>query len=143
MTPVSELPKLMRAAVVDAPGPANVLQVKNVPLPSLPRNHVMIALEYAGVGIWDAEQRSGAWGAVKPGTILGADGSGTVAAVSTGVTRLSVGDRVYSYSYGNRQGGFHAEYISVPANRVERVPDQLDQKIAGAMPCVADRKSVV
>ena len=51
MTTVSELPKLMKAAVVDAPGPANVLHIKDVPLPSLPRNHVIIALEYVGVGI--------------------------------------------------------------------------------------------
>jgi NADPH:quinone reductase-like Zn-dependent oxidoreductase len=51
MTTVSELPKLMTAAVVDAPGPPNVLHIKDVPLPSLPSNHVIIALEYAGVGI--------------------------------------------------------------------------------------------
>jgi NADPH:quinone reductase len=133
----SDLPKMMKAAVLDKAGPADSIHITSVPVPELTHDHVIIALDYAGVGIWDAEQRSGTWGAVKPGTILGADGSGTVAAVSTGVTRLSVGERVYSFSYGNRQGGFYAEYISVPANRVERVPDQLDQKVAGAMPCVA------
>ena len=137
MTPVSELPKLMRAAVVDAPGPANGLQVKNVPLPSLPRNHVMIALEYAGVGIWDAEQRAGSFGKIKPGTILGADGSGTIAAIGSDVSGFSVGDRVYSYSYGNRSGGFYAEYVSVPADRVGLVPKQIKMEVAGGMPCVA------
>jgi NADPH:quinone reductase-like Zn-dependent oxidoreductase len=68
---------------------------------------------------------------------LGADGSGTVAAVGGGVTGLRVGERVYSFSYGNPLGGFHAEYVSVPAERAARVPEQLDQKVAGAMPCVA------
>jgi NADPH2:quinone reductase len=106
-------------------------------MPQLTHGHVIIALDYAGVGSWDAEQRSGKWGAVKPGTILGADGSGTVAAVGGGVTHLRAGDRVYSFSYGNRLGGFHAEYVSVPADRAARVPEQLDQKVAGAMPCVA------
>lgn len=48
-----------------------------------------------GVGIWDAEQRAGSWGSVKPGTIMGADGSGTIAAVGSDVTKLQVGDRVY------------------------------------------------
>ena len=137
MTPVSELPQLMRAAVVDAPGPANVLQVKNVALPSLPRNHVMIALEYAGVGIWDAEQRAGSFGKIKPGTILGADGSGTIAAVGSDVKGFSVGDRVYSYSYGNSSGGFYAEYVSVPADRVGLVPTQMKMVVAGGIPCVA------
>jgi NADPH:quinone reductase-like Zn-dependent oxidoreductase len=48
-----------------------------------------------------------------------------------------VGDRVYSYSYGNPTGGFHAEYVSVPADRVAHVPTQLEMSVAGSMPCVA------
>ncbi|HTZ53975.1 MAG TPA: NADP-dependent oxidoreductase [Candidatus Acidoferrum sp.] len=131
------IPETMKAAVIDKAGPPDALRVASVPTPKLKDHHVIIALDYASVGIWDARQRSGAYGPLKPGTILGADGSGTVAAVASGVTRLRVGDRVYSYSYGNPDGGFHAEYVSVPANRVERVPEQLDQKVAGAMPCVA------
>ena len=73
----SALPKLMKAAVVDKPGPANTLQIKEVPLPSLAHDHVIIALQYAGVGIWDAEQRAGTFGKVKPGTFsapMGANG---------------------------------------------------------------------
>lgn len=131
------LPEMMKAAVADKTGTPDVIHITSVPVPQLTHGHVIIALDYAGVGSWDAEQRSGSWGAVKPGTIFGADGSGTVVAVGGGVSRLRVGERVYSYSYGNPLGGFHAEYVSVPADRVERVPDQLDQKVAGAMPCVA------
>jgi NADPH2:quinone reductase len=48
-----------------------------------------------------------------------------------------VGDRVYSYSYGNRGGGFYAEYVSVPADRVGKVPAQIKMVVAGGMPCVA------
>jgi NADPH:quinone reductase len=131
------VPKNMKAVVVDKTGPPNTLHIKDVPVPALARNHVLIALEYAGVGVWDAEQRAGSWGRVKPGTILGADGSGTIAAVGSEVTQFSVGDRVYSYSYGNSTGGFYAEYVSVPADRVGRVPTQLEMKVAGGMPCVA------
>jgi len=133
----SNLPKMMKAAVVDKAGPPGAIHIKSVPVPHLSRDHVIIALDYASVGSWDVRERSGAWGPVKRGTILGADGSGTIAAVSSNVKRLRVGERVYSYSYGNPHGGFHAEYVSVPAERVARVPQQLDQKVAGAMPCVA------
>ncbi|MGC2402269.1 MAG: NADP-dependent oxidoreductase, partial [Acidobacteriaceae bacterium] len=87
--------------------------------------------------MWDAMQRSGSWGAVKPGTILGADGSGTVAAVGSRVTRFQIGERVYSYSYHNSGGGFYAEYVSVPADRVAPVPARMEMKVAGGMPCVA------
>ncbi|MGZ3527608.1 MAG: quinone oxidoreductase family protein [Vulcanimicrobiaceae bacterium] len=133
----SELPKTMKAAVVDAAGPPEAVHIKEVPVPRLTRDHVIIALDYAGVGSWDAMLRKGAWGPVEPGTILGSDGSGTIAAAAADVQHLHVGDRVYSYSYGNPQGGFHAEYVSVRADRVEHVPTHLDQAVAGAMPCVA------
>jgi NADPH:quinone reductase-like Zn-dependent oxidoreductase len=137
MTTTSTLPETMKAAVVDAAGPPKTIHIKEVPVPRLSRNHVIIAVEYAGLGSWDAAQRSGAWGSIKPGTILGADGSGTVAAVAADVTNFAVGDRVYSYSYHNPTGGFHAEYVSVPADRVGHVPPHLEMKVAGAMPCVA------
>lgn len=133
----ARIPETMKAAVAEHSGPPEVLKIKDVPVPHVKRGHVLIALDYASLGSWDAAQRSGAWGEVKPGTILGADGSGKVAAVASDVTRVHVGDRVYSYSYENPDGGFHAEYVSVPADRVERVPEQLDQKVAGAIPCVA------
>jgi NADPH2:quinone reductase len=137
MTTTSTLPETMKAAVVDAAGPPKTIHIKEVPVPRLSRNHVIIAVEYAGLGSWDAAQRSGAWGSVKPGTILGADGSGTVAAVAADVTNFAVGDRVYSYSYHNPTGGFHAEYVSVPADRVGHIPPHLEMKVAGAVPCVA------
>jgi len=137
MTTLSTLPKVMKAAVVDTAGPPEAIHIKEVSVPALPSNHVLIALEYVGVGIWDAEQRAGSWGSVKPGTIMGADGSGTIAAVGSHVTKFHVGDRVYSYSYGNGSGGFYAQYVSVPADRVAPVPAHLEMKIAGGMPCIA------
>jgi NADPH:quinone reductase len=133
----SSLPKTMKAAVLDGAGPPDAFRIKQVELPRLTRNHVIIALDYASVGGWDAQTRSGAWGEVKPGTIVGADGSGTIAAVAADVEGLREGDRVYSFSYENPHGGFYAEYVSVPADRVSRVPPPLDQKVAGAIPCVA------
>jgi len=137
MTTLSTLPKVMKAAVVDTAGPPEAIHIQEVPVPALPSHHVLIALEYVGVGIWDAEQRAGAWGSVKPGTIMGADGSGTIAAVGSHVTQFHVGDRVYSYSYGNGSGGFYAQYVTVPADRVAPVPAHLEMKIAGGMPCIA------
>ena len=65
MTNLSTLPKTMKAVVVDKAGPPNTLHIKDVPVPTPAANHVIIALEFAGVGIWDAKQRAGAWGAVK------------------------------------------------------------------------------
>ena len=99
--------------MVDAAGPPKTIHIKNVPVPRLSRNHVIIALEYAGLGIWDAAQEIlGAYGAVKPGTILGSDGRrGTVAAVAADVTnfRKNRRSRNYSYSYGNPSAGISTQ----------------------------------
>jgi NADPH2:quinone reductase len=133
---ISVLPRTMKAAVIDAPGPAETLRVVDVPVPRLGHDHVLIALKYAGVGIWDAEQRSGAFGKVVPETILGTDGMGTIGAVGANVRDFAVGDRVYSYSYGNPHG-FYAEYVNVAATHVSHLPTQIDDAVGGGMPCVA------
>ena len=122
----AELPKTMKAAVVDSAGPPEIIHIKDVPVPRPTHNHVIIALDYASVGIWDAKQRAGEWGSVEPGTILGADGSGTIAAVGSGVENVRVGTRAYSFSHGNPQG-FHAQYVSVSAERVAPVPNQIER----------------
>jgi NADPH2:quinone reductase len=133
---ISTLPKTMKAAVIDRPGPPEAFTIKDVAVPRLGHDHVLIALQYAGVGIWDAEQRSGAFGKVEPGTVPGVDGTGTIAAIGSGVSDFQVGDRVYSYSYGNRLG-FYAELVNVPASHVAHVPLQIDPPVAGGMPCAA------
>src|ERR1700688_2404496 len=133
----AELPKTMKAAVVDAAGPPDAFRIADVPVPRLRRDHAIIALDFASVGIWDAKERAGEWREITPGTILGADGAGTVVAVGERVEHLRVGDRGYAYSYDNREGGFYAEYVSVLGDRAAPVPPQIKQDVAGAMPCVA------
>ncbi len=133
---IAALPKTMKAAVLDRSGPPEAFSIKDVAVPRAGHDHVLIALQYAGVGSWDAEQRKGAYGAVEPGTIPGTDGTGTIAAVGANVQGLRVGDRVYSYSYGLPHG-FYAEYVNVAASHVAHVPVQIDPPVAGGMPCVA------
>src|SRR6266403_838496 len=77
---------------------------------------ILIALTAAGVGVWDADIRAGLWkppGRVRFPVIPGTDGAGIVAAKGPRVRRFNVGDRVYAYEFGNRKGGFYAEYVCV------------------------------
>jgi NADPH:quinone reductase-like Zn-dependent oxidoreductase len=49
------------------------------------------------------------------------------------VRRLKVGEKVYSYSWANRKGGFYAEYVAVAAEKVAPIPKRLDLEHAGAI----------
>src|SRR5260370_10411567 len=93
------LPKTMKAAVLDAAGPASAFRIADVPVPALKRDHAIIALDFASVGIWDAKERSGEWREITPGTILGADRARTVVAVGDKVEHLTPRARLYPYTY--------------------------------------------
>ena len=130
------IPKTMRAAAIDRFGPPEVLTIRELPIPTVETNEVLIALHTAGVGSWDADIRDGWYPEGKPRfpLVLGTDGSGTVAAVGSRIRRFKPGDRVYSYSWNNPKGGFYAEYVAVVADKVGSVPRRLDLKQAGAIP---------
>jgi NADPH:quinone reductase len=125
----------MRAVAIDRYGPPSVLTVHDLPVPRPAPNEVLIALEWAGVGSWDASIRDGSWKAKKPRfpLVIGVDGAGIVIAAGRRVRRLRVGDRVYAYEFGNPKGGFYAPFAVAHADCVDRVPDALSLRDAAAV----------
>ena len=133
-----KIPNTMRAIAIDRFGGPEVLVIHELPVPRIAPQEVLIASDTAGVGIWDAKARDGAWAeSDRFPLILGADGSGVIAAIGSNVKRLSIGDRVYACSYNNPKGGFYAEYVAVAASKVAPIPDGLDMVRAGALPTIA------
>jgi NADPH:quinone reductase len=130
----SSIPDKMRAIALDQPGPPGVLTLHTLPVPELAADEVLIAVHMASVAIWDADIRK-KMTYVKSHFpyVLGSDGSGTVAAVGSAVTRFKVGDPVYSYNWDNPKGGFYAEYVAVPAIRVAHIPKGVTLDQAGAL----------
>ena len=97
---------------------------------------MLIEIDTAGIGSWDASIRDGSWR--KPGRprfplVPGVDGAGIVVARGARARRFHIGDRVYAYEFGNRQGGFYAEFAAVNAAHVGRVPKGLNLRDAGAV----------
>lgn len=125
---------LMKAAAIDRFGPPSVLKLRLQPIPVAGPGEVLIALHAAGIGVWDAEMRGGWWPEKRPKfpLVLGTDGAGTIVALGSGVRRFHKGDHVWAYEFINRKGGFYAEYVSVSADHVGRVPRRLDLVHAGA-----------
>jgi NADPH2:quinone reductase len=125
----------MKAAAIDRFGPPSLLKIHRVPVPTPGPNEVLIAIDTAGVGVWDAWIRTGDWkapGRARFPLIPGIDGSGVVAAVGSRVRRFRVGDRVYALEVFNRQGGFYAEFAVSHVDHVGRVPKTLSLREAGA-----------
>jgi NADPH:quinone reductase len=82
------------------------------------KEEVLIALDTAGAGSWDAEMRAGWYPGEHPDfpLVLGTDGSGRTVATGSHIRRFRMGDAVYAYSFPNPQGGFYAEYVAVQAD---------------------------
>ena len=141
------IPKTMRAAAIDRFGGPEVLSLHTLPVPDLDANEVLIRLDTAGVGVWDADMRAGWWPDGEPRfpLVLGTDGAGTVAAIGARIRRLRVGDQVYSYSFTNPKGGFYAEYVAVAAEKVAPVPRGLDLQRAelAANPTIPELQATI
>jgi NADPH2:quinone reductase len=125
----------MKAVAIDRFGPPAVLKVRELPVPEPGPGEVLIALDAAGVGVWDQALRDGSWrpaGRREFPLVIGTDGSGIVVAKGTRVRRFRIGDRVYAYAYASPRSGFYAEYVAVNSRYVGRVPRGLDLLQAGA-----------
>src|SRR5512135_2390169 len=128
----------MKALVQEGSGPADVLQLRDVPAPALADGRVLIKVRAASVNAADWHTVHG--GAMvtligtlmrqpkRTDTICGGDVAGIVAAVADGVTDLAPGDEVF----GTGRGTF-AEYTTSGPGSLARKPAQLSFAQAGAM----------
>ena len=130
-----KVPQTMQAAAIDRAGGPEVITLHTLPVPKPQADEVLIAVNTAGVAIWDVGLRKHPQ-SIKHShfpLVLGTDGAGIVAAVGAKAQGFKVGDQVYSYSWDNPHGGFYAEYVAVPAERVGHLPSGLSLLQAGAI----------
>ena len=130
----SDAPAKIRAVAIAAYGGPAKLEVRDIDLRQPSANEVLIRIDTSGVGKWDASVRTGDIKSEHGFPLVpGTDGAGVIVEVGSGVTRFRRGDRVWSYVFDNKHGGFNAEYATVPAKAVGRVPRELDLEHAGAL----------
>ncbi|MFN6483273.1 MULTISPECIES: NADP-dependent oxidoreductase [unclassified Nostoc] len=129
-------PQQMKAMAVDEFGHADKLTLHTLPVPMVDAGEVLIRIEIAGVGIWDAMEREGdlVYNEVHFPRVLGGECAGTIVAIGDGVERFAVGDRVYAQSFMNDKGGSYAQYVVVSEKTVASIPDGLDMLMAGGLP---------
>jgi NADPH2:quinone reductase len=125
----------MKLIRFDRPGPPDVLQCVDAPVPEPQAGEVLIRAQAIGVGMPDVMIRAGtySWMPPLPAT-PGTELAGTIEKVGPGVTARTVGQRVYTTARERPQrGGHYAEYVATPVEATFALPDSVGFEAAAAL----------
>lgn len=117
----------MQAIQVTQVGGPEVLTPTELPVPSPKPNEAIVQIKAAGVNFIDVYVREGRYPAQLP-FVDGQEAAGVVTEVGREVTTLQRGDHV---AYTGVLGSY-AEFAAVPANRLVKIPPELDFEQAAA-----------
>jgi len=121
------MPKAIR---IHEPGGPEVLRWEDVEVGEPGAGQVRIRHGAVGLNYIDVYHRTGLYPLPSLPWTLGMEGAGRIEAIGEGVADLKVGDRV---AYASPPVGAYAEVRLMPADRVVKLPDAIDDKTAAAM----------
>jgi NADPH:quinone reductase-like Zn-dependent oxidoreductase len=136
----------MRAVVQDRYGSAEVLEVREIDMPAVQDDEVLVRVRAASVhvDVWHAVSgrpyvlRLMGAGLRRPkNPVPGTDVAGHVESVGDSVTRFQTGDEVFGETvrgYQWHNGGAFAEFVSVPQDVLARKPGNITFEQAAAVP---------
>ncbi len=119
---------MTQALVVHEYGGPEALTPADMPVAEPGPGQIRLRHTAIGVNMADTYRRRGVYPLTLP-VIIGSEGAGTVAALGPGVDTLAVGDRV---AYAGPLGAYAEERL-IAADKVVRLPDGIDDRIAAAM----------
>lgn len=121
----------MRAIEITQPGPPDVLQICERPMPELKPGEVMIKVHAAGVNRPDVAQRTGHY-PVPPGAsdLPGLEVAGEIVGGDLSGSAFKIGDMVCALV----QGGGYAEYCAAPLAQCLPIPRGLSAIEAASLP---------
>ncbi len=118
----------MKAIQVKRVGGPEVLEEVELPVPEARGSEAVVKIVAVGVNFIDVYYREGRYKAVLP-FVPGQEAAGEVVAIGPGVTDVKVGDRVaYTMVLGS-----YAEYASIAADRLVKIPDGVNYQQAAAL----------
>ena len=126
---------LMRAVVLDSPGPVDRLEVRDIPIPEPRAGWVLIAVHAFGLNRSELFTRLGfSGGSVTYPRVLGIEATGVVEACPGG--EFAVGQQVMALmgDMGRTYDGGYAEYVQVPVSQVIGFTSGLPWSVLGAVP---------
>jgi NADPH:quinone reductase-like Zn-dependent oxidoreductase len=125
-----------RAVRFDRYGGIDVLEVRDVEVPPLGADDVLVRVRAAGINPGEAMIRSGLLHDRLPATFpsgQGTDLAGVVEEIGSDVRSVSVGDDVFGFSWARSS---HAQAVVVPASQLIPKPVVLSWEVAGALDVV-------
>jgi len=134
MTEHRAIPRTMRAVVLDAPGPAAALTIRELPVPQPEPGWVLIEVKAFGLNRSELHARLGLAEGVTFPRVLGIEATGVVADCPGG--EFTAGQQIAAMmgGMGRRFDGGYAQYTCVPASQVIPFRSGLDWATLGAVP---------
>lgn len=130
----------MKAAILNAYDKNGCdLEVKDIPIPEINSQEILVKIHTAGVNPLDNMIIRGEVKMIVPyklPLVMGNEFVGVVEKAGAGVSRFAAGDRVYGRMPLSRIGAF-AEYVAIDQWAVARVPECLSDEEAACVPLTA------
>ncbi|WP_223701658.1 NADP-dependent oxidoreductase [Sutcliffiella deserti] len=126
----------MKAIVIEEYGDKNVLVEKDIERPSISENQVLVEVYATSINPIDWKVRAGYLKEMLPfefPIILGWDAAGVIVEVGSNITNFKVGDRVFARPATTNRGTY-AEYLSVDANLLAKMPEEMSFEEAASIP---------
>jgi alcohol dehydrogenase len=130
----------MKAAQINEYGDFSVIRIQDIDAPSPAAEQILVKIRVASLNPFDTIVRSGYMKEAIPlqfPVTLGGDIAGTVAAVGSGVTTVSIGDRLYGQaSVVAGDSGALAEFAVTQQDHAAVMPTTLDFNQAASLPLI-------
>jgi len=121
---------MSKAIRIDAYGGPEVIKLVDVNVPAPAPGEALITQSACALNFIDVYVRTGLYPQASLPCGLGMEAAGVIAAIGDGVTDLKVGDRV---AYVTQPPGAYAQERVLPVDRLIKLPDTIDEKIAAGM----------
>ena len=116
--------KFMKAMVLEKPCSAEEMKIKNVPIPEVKEDWILVKIKAFGINRAEIFTRQGDSPSVKLPRVIGIECVGVVEDPAN--SDFKKGDKVFSMmnGMGREFDGSYAEYILIPKNQVYRLPNE-------------------
>jgi NADPH:quinone reductase-like Zn-dependent oxidoreductase len=128
----------MKAIIYKKYGSEEVLEVAEMPIPSIENNEVLINVKAISLNPRDTSSRNGDFKLFmnrKFPKLTGADFAGTVSAIGNDIKNFKIGDEVFGYEPSINKGT-GAEYITISEKFIAHKPNKLNFEEASILGCV-------